>query len=83
MNWNQKIFKIFPNPSTGIIDISLPFTDQKQSIRLFDINGKMLMQEAGVKNRRQLNLTHLPNGIYYLQLTEGVKASYRKFIISK
>ncbi len=79
----SKDFKIFPNPSTGIIDISLPFTDQKQSIRLFDINGKMLMQEAGVKNRRQLNLTHLPNGIYYLQLTEGVKASYRKFIISK
>ncbi len=76
-------FSIFPNPGKGYLEIKLPVTTEKQSIKIYDFNGKQVYQETGIQNSKTLNLTHLSNGLYFIQYSEGTKLSYKKFVINK
>ena len=66
-----------------MLEIQLPASSEKQTIRIFDLSGKQLYQESGIKNNKSLNLSRLANGLYYIQYTEGNKVSFEKFVISK
>ncbi len=74
---------IYPNPGTGIFVIRLPVSEEKQSISVFDINGRQLVNETTVMNYKKLNLSHLPNGLYFIRYREGEKLQYLKFVIRK
>ena len=77
-------FAIYPNPSNGILEVRLPASAANQSISVFDINGKEILKQAfGGSGYKQLNLTTLPNGLYYIRYKEGAKLKYEKFIINK
>lgn len=82
-NKNDK-FAIYPNPSNGILEVRLPAAAANQTISVFDINGKEILKQAfGGSGYKQLNLTTLPNGLYYIRFKEGAKLKYEKFIINK
>jgi len=77
-------FAIYPNPSNGILEVRLPASAANQTISVFDINGKEILKQAfGGSNYKQLNLTKLSNGLYYIRYKEGTKVKYEKFIINK
>jgi hypothetical protein len=79
----ENSFSVYPNPSKGYLEIKLPVTTEKQSIKIYDFNGKQVYKESGIQNSKTLNLNHLSNGLYFIQYAEGTKVSYRKFVINK
>jgi hypothetical protein len=60
---NNIVFNIFPNPTTGIIQISGLLSSEINQILVFDKNGKVVFE---AKNTNQLDLRTLSNGNYQL-----------------
>ena len=83
---NNGELKVYPNPSTAYIDLSLSqllFPDQPL-ISLYDMQGKLLQQESPVliEGQWQIRFTtsHFDNGIYVYQINNNNKVVSGKFI---
>ena len=73
----QQPLKVFPNPSTGLLNLELPTrTDNELLLKLFELNGKMVFSRTveGSNGRFVLELA-LPSGMYLLA-AEGRSATY-------
>jgi hypothetical protein len=57
---------LFPNPTTGMIHIQ---HDEKLSdIQIFDMVGKLIInQKCNGETETNINLSHLPNGVYHVK----------------
>lgn len=70
----ESLFKVYPNPSSGQLQIEL--SDQLQNgfrIKLMDLNGKLVYESESHNNLCELNL-ELPGGMYLLNIEseEGI-----------
>ena len=72
-------FKIYPNPSQGIISIDSDY--EFNTIRIFNIQGKELMHLDGIQNGSNIDLTKFENGSYIIQLQtkSGVSSKATRF----
>ena len=71
---NQNATILFPNPTTGVLNIENKNIDK---INVLDLSGKVI-SEIDVKP--QIDVSQLSNGIYFLQLSINGKKSIQKFI---
>ena len=65
---------VFPNPSTGLINIS----EQVNNLWLYSSTGELLVQR---KNTDQLVTSNLANGVYVLHIQKGEKQKQVKVIV--
>ena len=56
--------QIFPNPVSEILKISDPYL-QIENIRILNLHGSLLIE----KHQSEINMKHLPEGFYFLQIT--------------
>lgn len=64
--------RIYPNPTKGFLRIDLPeLSEQEATIRLYDSNGKLIIQQAAIELNNELNLAVYPTGIYILTIQIG------------
>jgi hypothetical protein len=77
-----KNISIYPNPSTGIFDIDLNYTNPKKLlVVVYDAFGKIVYNED---NTSKIDLTQLANGVYTMAITiDSNKAIYKKIILTK
>lgn len=62
--------KVYPNPATDILNISLSNTQFKNSrVSVFSATGQEVLQSNMADNTAQLNITNLSNGIYFVSIT--------------
>ena len=81
-------FDVFPNPTTGQLSLVLsPEIENKVRLSILNMLGKTVYTSEeiipGGGTRWQLNLDHLDDGVYFVQVESGTKAESRKFIISR
>lgn len=79
----QKVsFIVFPNPSgDGYFNIEAPyFLPSKAKITIYNSIGEQILI---TKNSRQLDLSHFPNGIYFINMVVENKTYSSKIIIQK
>jgi alpha-tubulin suppressor-like RCC1 family protein len=76
---NEDDIVIYPNPSQGIIHIS----GIKNNLQgaLFDSVGRLLLQFELTNN--SIDLNHLPNGVYSLQISNNLQLITKKITLSK
>lgn len=75
--------KVYPNPTNGELNIELP-KDTKYFF-IADISGKVILRiETNNKEFEKINLSNLPNGVYFVVCEyEDNKFLRAKFIISQ
>ena len=59
--------KLFPNPTSNKINISLEGID-RVNISIIDSQGKLLLQESGVSDKENINLSNYQSGIYFVKI---------------
>ena len=80
-------FRIFPNPSSNIINISLfdetmtPSSQTPITAILYDLNGQEKRSIAVVNNTATINVSHIKKGIYVLKINiDGVTESHQVIV---
>jgi hypothetical protein len=58
---------VYPNPAKQILNITLQQLPEQQTIQLYDMQGKLLIQQD-LKLQQQLNIETLSPGIYLLKI---------------
>ena len=59
---------LYPNPSTGMLSISLPLQAAPYEVTIFDQSGRSILQ---VKNQSEINMEDFPSGMYYIRLLQN------------
>ena len=74
---NNLEMKVYPNPATETLSISI-HSNKEQQIQIFNSLG-MLLQEISITHSKEINITDLPRGIYFIHLNNSLKQP-QKFI---
>lgn len=80
---NLGILQLFPNPTRNNITISYVAQSDQVAIQVKDILGRTLYNRQEVTSSTQmttLEVSQLPNGIYYLSLYDGETLVTKKFV---
>ncbi|MEX2380523.1 MAG: T9SS type A sorting domain-containing protein, partial [Vicingaceae bacterium] len=78
-------FNIYPNPSNGLFTMNLN-TKQAENFNLIvrDVQGKLIYEEGISVNgayRKDIDLSGLAKGVYYLHIQNDVTSKVEKLII--
>jgi hypothetical protein len=74
----KKEYELFPNPSSGIINVEGQITYSERFYRIFDTTGKLVI--SGISNSdSSINLNYISKGMYFLELTD-LKIKPIKFV---
>lgn len=74
---NQPLIKLFPNPAKDVVktEYLMPYLSP-YTIQLIDINGRIVLENhelnpADLLIRHEFNVSHLPSGMYFFQISYG------------
>ena len=70
---------IYPNPTSGLLSITLPYAEVAHEVALFDMNGKMIDSKAS-NSQIQMDLSSYPNGVYFVKIKSGDKVITEKVV---
>lgn len=77
--WGGKSIKLFPNPSTGLVNVSFPNIMENITIKVTSLEGKSI-QNLSFRNTQSLNidLESASTGIYIIELnSNGINKNFK------
>ena len=88
VTWTQKIsmpdvgIAVFPNPASTTISLKLNNVNQQiQSLRILDLQGKIVLQQMPYRNQLQVDISSLASGVYIIEgQTQSGVVFRRKFV---
>jgi hypothetical protein len=83
----NQVFELYPNPCKDQLSLRYSSFDIRYSVfKICDLTGKVVHSAeltGNGENRFDLDVSHLPPGMYLVQLQYGNKTATRKLIIQK
>ena len=80
-NLKETAFSVYPNPSSnGIFKLSV-LNQEKVSVQVFDISGRLITKKNNLKDNDQINLSHYQKGIYIARLSSETNNRTLKLFI--
>lgn len=76
-NLTLENFKLYPNPVTDILNLSLP-NETLEHVKIIDATGKMVLEKTN--HLEKLNVSHLASGMYLVQIKTSVGSISKKII---
>ena len=77
---NLPVFSVMPNPATDVMTI-VPLTNGEYTLRLYDMNGRIVRELTGLQNETRLNVSDLNKGVYFLQVKQGTNVKTQKVVV--
>ena len=73
--------KVYPVPSSDMVQITLPVGYDDATLQLKDVVGKTIgVQQYGTNLARELQLKNIPAGIYLLEIANKGNITIRKIV---
>ena len=85
LNYETSIsdISIMPNPATDFINILLPVVDGIQTLKIFDITGKLVYSnEYSNTGNIEVNVSEFKKGIYFLKIENQTNSYCKKVVIN-
>ncbi len=80
---NEKLnFTFYPNPVKDKLSIENPEL-KITSVRVTDTTGKVIINQLVLGKRHEINFSHLPKGVYFIQFEENGKVLKTEKVIKK
>lgn len=77
----QNVARVFPNPTSNILNISIPENSQNSSYQLLDIYGKNLMNGLLYNSTSKIDIGALSKGFYFLHIQIKGKTTEIKKVV--
>lgn len=74
----QYQFTAYPNPFTDVLQLNSPLDDVK--VEMFDVKGKLHLSANISQNTKTLNLSDLPDGVYFLHFHHQLGTRVQKVV---
>ncbi len=77
-------FELFPNPTSGNVNVLLRFDDVRQfQLGVYDVLGREVMrrQLEGQQLNQNIDLSDMPNGVYWVAVEEGLLKAVRRVVV--
>jgi hypothetical protein len=80
---SARSIKVFPNPSKGYFEVSLPGKNLLAAIRVFDLGGREVFHQTVMSGAStvSLDMSHFPAGLYVLQIVSDKQFHHQKISI--
>ncbi len=78
---NADVVSIYPNPTNGLVVVKTPALNAQVSV--FDVNGKNVFTQTTTSFETQMDLSHLANGVYQLNIVSDNQLFNYKVMINK
>lgn len=75
----SKSIAVYPNPFQDVLYLTLPVAEAELQCRIYDLQGRLLLEKAGEMSRLQLP-GDMPKGIYVLQIEQKGQQFVQKII---
>lgn len=76
---------IYPNPSTGIFNLSMSVWPEETQIQLLDTRGQAIkiyeFDRRPNSHSQPFDISHLPEGVYFLKIANGEFMSIKKLVL--
>lgn len=73
-------FRMFPNPSSSVVNIQLPSGTDRAVAGVYDYTGREIISRTVTTTDRELDVSNLASGIYIIRVTAGDKIGAQRFI---
>jgi hypothetical protein len=77
--FKAKQFDVFPNPTTGIININ---SDVAVSVSIVDVTGKVVFTANNITKENSINLSGLQKGMYLAKISTANATTTEKIILN-
>lgn len=77
----EKVLVIYPNPNAGVFRISFQDKAKNLSVEIYDILGQLVQEVIYQTEEERIDVSHLPNGIYFLHIQTSEGTLTKKIII--
>ena len=74
----KKAMAVFPNPTHTELNIQIPEQQTLDRVAITDVTGKIVLKQD--HNLNQINVSHLANGLYFIEAHSGNEKLVTKFI---
>jgi len=79
---NHNKLKLFPNPTSGIIEFPVDYISMVRSIKIYDNIGRLIKAcDNSISNA--INLGSLVDGIYLIEITTDTEKAIQKIVLKK
>jgi hypothetical protein len=79
----ETMLKMYPNPTTGILNIEWDKTEGPFQVNVFNPLGQQFAVAASHNSTKTtINLTHLPSGFYLVQVTDGATSKAERVYVA-
>jgi sugar lactone lactonase YvrE len=75
----DKFISVYPNPTNGVFEIAINTIDAN-TIRVMDINGKVILERKVLSTKETIDMTGFAKGVYVLNIS-GTEISLNKKLI--
>ena len=80
--FKESSFSVYPNPSNnGIFKLSV-LNENKVSLHVFDISGRLIIEKNDLKNNDEINLSQYASGVYIARFSTDTKNNTLKLVIN-
>jgi Metallo-peptidase family M12B Reprolysin-like/Secretion system C-terminal sorting domain/Bacterial pre-peptidase C-terminal domain len=71
---------VFPNPAGGKLNVAIDDLQSSTTLQVYNVMGKLVMQQQTNKMVTEINIAKLPAGIYMLNINDGNTMRSVKFV---
>ncbi|MDI1354356.1 MAG: T9SS type A sorting domain-containing protein [bacterium] len=77
----NNLLGVYPNPVKDQLNLSLPNTGQEYGIKITNVLGSVIYQEASSKENITISIGNNPRGIYFLTVESKTEKVTRKIVL--
>lgn len=86
-NKNNVGLQVYPNPTQGLMTITIDASMDQAQIRVIDMVGKVVYEQANLNingsYKANVDLSTLPQGVYFVTVSGGDKSISKKVFLTK
>jgi hypothetical protein len=71
---------LFPNPATDQLNVFVEGVDKKTEIKVYNVVGKLVIQQGSGSPLTQLSIANLSPGFYLVHVNDGKETRSAKFV---
>jgi len=75
--------KVYPNPTSGLINIVLPSLMEKTFIRVYDLQGRMVYSQETNQVENAIGLEGIQDGVYLIQIDNTAGSITKKIVLKR